>query len=308
MVFAILFCLWNARMLKNSSGIKIFIKKILCFAPMNKILQWTLRPFIHFLPQDFSRIPIIGTVKFHCDNDILMMRGCGNDTIATALFWRGLAGFEPHTIAVFKKLLSQVNVFIDVGANTGVYSLIAAKKGVVVHAFEAVPDIFHQSLLTNLALNGMHEVQAHCKAVSDCPCGYIELFIPHSTAIPTSSSTISGFKDNCTSIQVPQTTIDHFVVNQQLSRVDLLKIDVEGAEIKVLNGCRNTICNEQPFVICEVLPGKEQDIQRFFSDVQYAFFHITQHGLVKKDTIKGDSEYLNYLFVSQKRLSELPEH
>ncbi|BBM87354.1 FkbM family methyltransferase [Candidatus Uabimicrobium amorphum] len=291
-------------MLKNSSTFKIIIKKILCFAPVNKLLQWILRPFISFLPQDLSRIPVIGTVKFSCDRDTLLMRGCGNDTIATALFWRGMAGFEPHTMEVFKKLLRHSNVFLDIGANTGIYSLIAAKKGVVVHAFEAVPDIFHKSLLPNLALNEMDEVHTHCCAISDEPSGFIELYIPHSTAIPTSASTVAGFKENCKCVQVPQTTIDHFVANQSLDTVDLLKIDVEGAELKVLNGCKDTLLNHKPFVICEVLPGKEQGIQSFFSTAQYAFFHITTQGLVEKDVVEASSEHLNYLFVSHKRLDE----
>ena len=94
-----------------------------------------------FLPKTFSRIPVVGKVRVPIKEKHFFMKSDGDDTIATALFWRGLKGFEYETISIIEKLLQSDNIFFDIGANTGIYSFIAATKVHKVYSFEPVPSI-----------------------------------------------------------------------------------------------------------------------------------------------------------------------
>ncbi|WP_372370958.1 FkbM family methyltransferase [Candidatus Uabimicrobium sp. HlEnr_7] len=285
-------------MLKHNSKNKILIKKILCFPWLNKCLQFLLKPVICLLPKAFCRIPVIGIVNTAVGNTSFLMYGCGNDTIATAIFWRGLEGFESETTDLFCELLDKSKVFIDVGANTGIYSLIAAAKKNDVYAFEPVPSIY-ESLQKNIKLNGYSNIEHFPHAIAD-RCEPLQLYIPASTAIPTSSSLISGFKADCESICVDSYTLDSFVEKNKIKTLDILKIDAEGAEIQVLYGAKRTILHFHPIIICEILTGHEKLPQKFFNDINYLAFLITSEGLIQQHTIRANNKYLNYLFVHEK--------
>ena len=92
------------------------------------------------------------------------------------------------------------------------------------------------------------------------------------------------------------TTGDKFVRENQIARVDLMKIDTESTEPQVLSGLIETIRRDRPNIICEVLPElTEQRIQSLLAPLGYKFFRITDRGLVKEEKISGDLEFRNYL-------------
>ena len=99
------------------------------------------------------------------------------------------------------------------------------------------------------------------------------------------------------SSMVDVTTGDKFVAENDLPRVDLLKIDTESTEPQVLAGMLKTIERDRPQIICEVLPDlTETRIEELLSPLGYSFYRITDRGLVRQESITGDLIFRNYLF------------
>ena len=153
--------------------------------------------------------------------------------------------YEPDTTAYFAKVLGPGRAFVDIGANHGYFSVLAAslvgKSGRVV-AFEPNPKIFRQ-LRTHVALNGFDDrVRLLPSALADAP-GEARLFVSQdalnsglSSLTPASEHLESGSLSEAHTVSVPVDTFDHWFSSSGLSRVDLMKIDVEGAEGLVLQG------------------------------------------------------------------------
>jgi FkbM family methyltransferase len=138
--------------------------------------------------------------------------------------------YEPAVAARIRALLSLGMVFCDVGANLGVFSLLASRlvgdSGRVL-AFEPVPANY-EVLKRNVELNGCTNVRIVTKAVSDQPgtatihlsefCGCHSL-LPHPA------------KETGTILSIEAVRLDSL---PELRRIDLLKIDTEGTELQVL--------------------------------------------------------------------------
>jgi FkbM family methyltransferase len=126
-------------------------------------------------------------------------------------------------------------VVVDVGAHVGYYTLLAAKQvGPTgkVYAFEADLDN-HEILLKNIGINGYNNVVTVQIAVSD-RSGRSTLYL---TALDSGRHSMyhHGLPERG-STSVETTTLDSFLESEDWPRVDLMKIDVEGAEVTVLDG------------------------------------------------------------------------
>jgi len=140
----------------------------------------------------------------------------------------------------------------DVGANIGIYSLLGAKlvgQCGSVHAFEPTPATFAQ-LVANVMLNGFNWIHLNQKAVSE-KSGTSLLYLYKQNPI-NSLARQDWVGQPLGQIAIETVTLDEYVSEQALPRVDLVKIDVEGAEILVLKGARQLLNGPNPpAVICE---------------------------------------------------------
>jgi FkbM family methyltransferase len=231
-----------------------------------------------------------------------------NDRIGRYLFWRGLQGHEPETVKIFYEIAKKSNVVLDVGANTGLFTLIAciACNSSRVIAFEPVPKIYDR-LVKNIEVNGWEKrCSLYPTAVSNY-VGFTPLHIPISNSrqlemLPSSASMkVEGFRNyKGNLIQVPVTTID--TICAKGNEVNLVKIDVEGFEDSVLEGMDIIMNTYVPKIIIECNPdGPYQKVEKILRQYDYRFFHICQHGLVPNDVIIPDKneKYRNYLCVSR---------
>jgi FkbM family methyltransferase len=167
-----------------------------------------------------------------------------------------LDGYSEPELAVFlHATLRPGMTFLDVGANFGQFSVLAAHRvGAtgVVHAIEA-SSVMHAQASTNLELNHLPQATAHHLALSDRE-GTIEL----TTCVPGQEAFNSlGRPDRDTtrvlgSETVRTTTLDQFCRDQHLQHIDILKIDVEGAEAMVFRGGTDTLsADNAPTLFCE---------------------------------------------------------
>jgi FkbM family methyltransferase len=150
---------------------------------------------------------------------------------------------ERHFLTAF---LRKGDVFVDVGANIGLFSLIAANRvgdSGVVYAFEPSKKTFYR-LLENKKLNKLHNLQCFQLALSD-ESGESSFFISedgfdawNSIAHPIAGKSFSKEPIQCV-------TWDEFTRNHQLfGKVAMMKIDVEGWESRVLQGARESLSRE----------------------------------------------------------------
>ena len=228
------------------------------------------------------------------------------DLIGRALYWVGKGGCEPETVNVFSQLAKRSRLFVDVGANTGHYSLCACaiNPDIRVIAFEPVPRVYER-LQANIELNCWQN-RCVCKnvAVSN-DSGATKFHVPYSD-LPTSGSlSLRGHHDIPGEIvEVPVTTIDSVLAEGE--RPDLVKIDVEGFEDKVLEGMVNTLRSSKPALIVECNPdGPYRSVETILTDFGYRFFHLDKDGPTPVERMSPGSNEIfhNWLCLTESRLS-----
>ena len=139
--------------------------------------------------------------------------------------------------------LKEEDWVVDAGANIGMFSLFASKKvgdKGKIFSFEPVPAT-QKLLKRNIELNGLKNVEVVPFALGEKK-GELSFSI-----FPESLECSSGFFDNEGSREtVSQTTLDAFVEENRIPRIDFIKSDVEGMERNLLAGARNTIKKFKP--------------------------------------------------------------
>lgn len=154
-------------------------------------------------------------------------------------------------------------IFIDIGAHIGKYSVLMAKKltnGRVV-AIEADPRNFLK-LIRNITLNNLRNVIPLNCAVWKKE-GKVKLFLAKDSQGHSLKLKYDSF------ISVPAKTLDSIVQELKLNRVDLVKVDVEGSTLDVLEGSTNTIKTFKPGFIIEVFMKDLKTCIKFLSTYNY---------------------------------------
>jgi len=140
--------------------------------------------------------------------------------------------YKPYLdVAVFERYVKPDSTVVDVGANIGMFTTLAAKlSGTgMVYAFEATPKTFAY-LLDNLAINAVSNVYPVFAAVSE-ETGVARMFEHAQSHEQNFLDTTSG-----SGTVVPTIRLDDFLASQQAKHIHFMKIDVEGAEQMVLRG------------------------------------------------------------------------
>jgi FkbM family methyltransferase len=151
--------------------------------------------------------------------------------------------------------LSDDATCLDVGANIGLYSLAlsaVAPEGRI-YAFEPSPSAFSH-LQENVRANGIGQVETTQVAVSD-RVGSVTFhdfsFFSAGSFSSDEGSLLSTDSYGSSAFQAATTTLDTFVAERGIGRVDVIKIDVEGAELGVLEGAAEVLAKHQPVVLLE---------------------------------------------------------
>lgn len=192
--------------------------------------------------------------------------------------------YEEPTAHLIAQLLQPGSTFVDVGANIGFFSLLAARivgeKGRVL-AFEPGPSQ-RKRLLTNIALNGLKNLSVAEQALSDVS-EYVTLHLgpPNHSGI----SSLRTISPDLPSIIVQSLRLDDWW--DETLPLHLVKLDVEGAEGKVLRGMASCIRRWRPDVVMEVTDEYLRQCGDSASDVcdwmrghGYRMYMIDQCGIV----------------------------
>ncbi len=203
-----------------------------------KFISWQLKNMIHRPTQN---IDWIDSSKFACKK---------GETALTGNIYAGLIEFEDMCFCFH--ILRSKDLFLDIGANIGSYTIIAGKVvGAKVIGFEPIPETY-RALLNQVALNTIESnVTAHNKGVSNKPG---EIYFTSDLGAMNHAIAESD-KDQDGGVKVDTVALDDVI---DIDRKTVLKIDVEGFELNVLQGAKSVLSNGQILAIIIEINGNGQ--------------------------------------------------
>jgi FkbM family methyltransferase len=192
--------------------------------------DWLDRPHIVRLSQ----------VGFDDKQPPLRMKVVPREVMNKSLFLYG--ALEVSETRLVQALLRPGMCMLDVGANIGFYTLVGARivgRGGVVHAFEPNA-VVRTELAANLELNGFHNVVIHNEAMAS-QSGSVRFYVSTWSENSGISSIIPGDGLSAAGEDVPCITLDDFAATLEPRHIDVLKMDIEGAELDVIKGGRRLL-------------------------------------------------------------------
>lgn len=230
------------------------------------VRRWPAPPFVAGLGRGNG-------LRFECDVRISASR--------EAYF---IGKYEPQETCVVRSILRPGDVFVDVGANCGYYTLTAAglvgPSGRVV-AFEAHPGIY-ETLMRSIGLNHLPYVTALNVAVADGPGTLSMSGDAEATALGMARVVVGDGPE--ARIQIRAAALDDLLDDAGVDRVDLLKMDIEGAEALAIRGMsaglrrgryRRILLELHPRQIGE-LGEKVEAIYRTLAEAGYVAYSLHQ--------------------------------
>ncbi len=167
--------------------------------------------------------------------------------------------FEYKTLQLFSTMLKADDIIIDVGANSGLYSIFYSKlvgDAGQVHAFE--PDPYTYTLLQeNLKLNNCGNVVTYNFALSNKESKVEMVSFNHDLKLQSGDSfkyikEVAEDKITANEQTINAVKLDDLKEFNAIPKIDFIKIDVEGAELLVLQGSVKTILKHRPVIILEL--------------------------------------------------------
>jgi FkbM family methyltransferase len=221
--------------------------------------------------------------------------------------------YEPDETRVMDLLARESKQILDVGANIGWYSVRFAKRlpGVTVHAFEPIPTSY-SFLQRNVALNGVgSRVRTYNLGLSESS-GEVTFFISPTSGTNASLLNVAGAPD-ARSVTGSTRTLDEWSAENAVVP-DFIKCDVEGAELLVFRGARETLAKHRPLVFAELLRKWSKpfgyhpnDMLQYFADLGYACFGVGPDGARRIDRVTDETVETNYAFVHEHEHAKLLE-
>jgi FkbM family methyltransferase len=223
---------------------------------------------------------------------------------ATSIYWNGDAGFEPEVWRVLSSLLRNSERFADVGANIGLYSVLSRKlmPAIDVVAFEPVSSLAEKHRAFVKA-NSVGEVRLIEGGLSDST-GAGLVFLPVGTHVEeeqTASVDPSSWQAHHPSSTRAKAQLIRFDDYCESNNwwPDVVKIDVEGHEIAVLEGAQKLLDEHRPAIVCEVLrdASRTARLREMLHAFRYTSFAIVEPGLFAEDRFPPERPFEYYTFL-----------
>ncbi len=255
---------------------------------------------IEILPGELQ-IVCAGGVRFAIDPDDL------RQPPLEELHFRG---FEADEWETFRRLIQPDMTVFDIGANIGWYTVKigALLPSVRLHAFEPVPDTY-RTIWKNVELNRLGNVTLHPFGLSDRE-GEAEFHFSPASTVAASAANILDLPESAR-VKVALRTLDSFCAESGLSP-DFIKCDVEGGELRVLQGGRETLAKARPILFLEMLRKwsakfgyHPNEIIDLMIALGYRCFEQAATGLGPFSRMTEATRSTNFIFLHNDRHSEI---
>jgi FkbM family methyltransferase len=273
------------RALRKNQAINKAIRKLLVFnRKVSEFISTKLNP----------RWRVSGTVPLQVGNVPFKMYANCDDLIVDSIYYG--KNDEDAELVLFSEIAKRSKVIFDVGANTGVYSLISAlaSPDCKIYAFEPYT-VNAERLSLNLTINGIGNVNV-IRAAVGAENEKIKLTVPAdgricciSSANPAFSRSFYSDEITYTETKVDCLTLDEFVSKEGITELDLVKIDVESFEMEVFRGAHEVLKKFKPVIFCEIFldQSRMEFFEKFLKDTGYYSYAILRDGLVRIDILEN---------------------
>ncbi len=240
-----------------------------------------------------------GLVTFSLRGKTLCMRSY-NTPIEMTIFWKGLFnGREGAELRFWDQAVQNADAILDIGANNGVYSLVASTNDKAkIYAFEPVP-LVCDMLRENISLSGCRNIEVREMVVGESE-GTATLYIPYSGYVDIASIepefVAERKKDSASELVCPMVSVDTFLKREKINGQAkvLCKIDVEGAEMRVIKGMSEALRNGQINFIIEILNEPSFASIKETLPKNYGLYPVTDRGSVGDEMIEFSPVVKNY--------------
>ncbi len=234
----------------------IFVRPLKCYPGWRFNIEWdNPNPKIQLrraIWEYFRTNQLEATIKFRWYNDLQLFLYLGND-LSSQLFVAGC--YEPNEFNFLSQVLQPGMTFVDIGANDGLYSLFASSyvgdTGTVLAIEPSQREFEH--LQDNIKLNGITTIKPLKAALSNVD-GQASLKVANYEH--AGQNTLGDFVHQgvfCTQTElVAVRRFDHLVDELNLNQIDVIKMDVEGAENLVLEGAKQVLEKHHPLLLLEL--------------------------------------------------------
>jgi FkbM family methyltransferase len=228
--------------------------------------------------------------------------------IENDIFWKGLkGGWEKVSMDLWIKLSKKSDVILDIGANTGIYSLVSEtlRPNAKIYAFEPVKRVFDK-LANNIELNHF-SAKPYEVAISnnDGEAHIYDTDSEHILSVTVNKNLLSP-DTKARKVSINTLKLSTLIEREKLEKIDLIKIDVETHEAEVLEGMGKYLSKFKPTLLIEILNNEvANDVNRILEGLGYLYFDIDEIGLPKQVQQISRSSYYNYLVCQPSVAKEL---
>jgi FkbM family methyltransferase len=278
--------------------IKLFYELI----PLKKILFLILKKIWSPPKEIYQHLYFKSVFEVNINKSISFKINHFGYQIENEIFWGGLqGGWESESIKLWIKLCRDAHSIIDIGANTGIYSLIAnaINSNATIYSFEPVNRVF-KKLKKNIELNNF-KINPIEMAVSNFT-GTAKIYDTQSEHIysVTVNKNLSEPDIEVSESIINTITLDAFIDDFKLKNIDLIKIDVETHEAEVIEGFSKYISIFMPTILIEVLNDEIGiKLQEQFDGLGYLYFNIDERLGPRHVEKITKSFFYNYLLCSE---------
>lgn len=267
--------------------------------PFKKTLFSVLKRIWNPKESIYKHLHFKGAFKVPLDGSASFQLNHYGFVIENEIFWKGLVnGWEKESIGLWIKLCREANTILDIGANTGVFSLIAKtiNPGASVFAFEPVARVYKR-LLENITLNN-YNIVAIEKAASntDGTAVIYDTDSEHTLSVTVNKNMFEPGTAAVIETKIETISLNSFVKQYNLQHIDLIKIDVETHEPEVLEGFSEYLAKFKPTMLIEILNDEiGAKVNALVKDLNYLYYNIDEKGGIRLVNTIQKSDYYNYL-------------
>lgn len=197
--------------------------------------------------------------------------------------------YEYETNTVLKNYIKKDFYVIEAGANNGsetiiIGNILKSGRGKI-FAFEPAPLPF-KVLLINITLNELQQVIQPYDLLLGEEESYVNFFLASDSDANQGKSSKYKFNESSQKITKRQTTLDKFIEEQNIEKVDFLKMDIQGSELDLMEGGINTLLKYHPIIFTEASNSELNrrgksilDLYNKLISMDYDVFRITKNGL-----------------------------
>ncbi len=262
-------------------------------------------------------IAVSGKLKINYKKNLFFLHTNQTCYVTKEVFYNGAENYEFTTL--FEHLIKQSNVFFDIGANIGYFSILGEKinSSVKIFSFEPSKGPLYY-LKKNVKENSLKNITIIDKAVSDID-GKLEFYDVINNKYPWLQHNLNGSNSlqnkfgatKSSSYMVDVITLQSVISNNNIKQIDLIKLDTECTEHLILKSSLDVINHFQPIIICEVYDVIEKEIQECLDKMpKYKLYHYIEatkklNLISSLNEVTNDAYNRNFVFCPDNKVVNL---